>query len=358
MTVAFAVTPKRRRNDALDPVKQGQAVKAAALLKMLDKSGKPITSGAYNALATKVALGSAKPVRLRQKNYPGKPIKQTHSVSTGSAVTWLGNTSTVTTSPITWTSATVGTATVTMTTNAPSTAGATYTQALQQAQAYQAQLAHRHAYTQQQQNALLQLMQSQATQPYVNQAAMLQSLGMGGQANAIAAAQTPPIHSGLCPPAPGVPNPYDQFPVGAWADDQLPPNIILHGKYTVRRGSLFELVLPDGTVLRVDSDGSYKLGHGKAKTMYRGAVRDFNKFLNASDLLEEFIRYVGALGLSKDEFMNLPIDLFIAFLIVRAAETDGEEPPKAEIIMLEDARKRLRQSAKTPVESAQLEMAV
>lgn len=54
--------------------------------------------------------------------------------------------------------------------------------------------------------------------------------------------------------------------------------------------------------------------------------KTFNKFINASDMMEEFIRWCGEEGVKADELMGLPIDLFIKWLVVKACEQDGEEP--------------------------------
>lgn len=54
--------------------------------------------------------------------------------------------------------------------------------------------------------------------------------------------------------------------------------------------------------------------------------RGFNRYVNASDLLEEFILFLGEQGVQKREFMDLPISLFVKWLIIRAMEEDGEEP--------------------------------
>lgn len=61
----------------------------------------------------------------------------------------------------------------------------------------------------------------------------------------------------------------------------------------------------------------------------RPAPREFNRYLNASDLLEEFIRFAGERGADADEILQLPIELFVKWLIIRAAEADQEEPPIA-----------------------------
>lgn len=52
----------------------------------------------------------------------------------------------------------------------------------------------------------------------------------------------------------------------------------------------------------------------------------FNRYVNASDLLEEFIRFLGDEGVRQGEVMSLPVELFIKWLIIKACEHDGEEP--------------------------------
>lgn len=58
----------------------------------------------------------------------------------------------------------------------------------------------------------------------------------------------------------------------------------------------------------------------------RPAPREFNRYLNASDLLEEFIAWLGTEGVRSGEVMDLPIELFVKWVIVRACEADDEEP--------------------------------
>jgi len=52
----------------------------------------------------------------------------------------------------------------------------------------------------------------------------------------------------------------------------------------------------------------------------------FNKYVNASDLLEEFIKFLGDEGVRRAEIMGMPVELFIKWLIIRACEEDEEEP--------------------------------
>lgn len=64
-----------------------------------------------------------------------------------------------------------------------------------------------------------------------------------------------------------------------------------------------------------------------------------NKYLNASDLLEEFMGWVGEDPLlTKRDFAQLPVHLFIQWLIVRAAENDNE-PIQEEKLALERAKR-------------------
>lgn len=52
----------------------------------------------------------------------------------------------------------------------------------------------------------------------------------------------------------------------------------------------------------------------------------FNRYVNASDLLEEFIRFLGENRVHQDQVLELPVDFFVKWLIIRACEEDGEEP--------------------------------
>ena len=56
------------------------------------------------------------------------------------------------------------------------------------------------------------------------------------------------------------------------------------------------------------------------------APRNFNRYINASDLMEEFIQFLGEQKDKKGEVFQLPMELFIKWLIIRACEEDQEEP--------------------------------
>lgn len=55
--------------------------------------------------------------------------------------------------------------------------------------------------------------------------------------------------------------------------------------------------------------------------------RILNKYLNAADLLEDFIKDLAPLGVKQGEVLEIPIELFINWLVVRAAEEDGHDAP-------------------------------
>lgn len=100
----------------------------------------------------------------------------------------------------------------------------------------------------------------------------------------------------------------------------------------VKLDSECEIELPNGTIIDMKADGSYQIIDQDAKIKYKGnPLREFNRYINASDLLEEFVDFVASVGgINKDGFLNLPIELFIRWLIIRAAEADGDDAPEDE----------------------------
>ncbi len=100
----------------------------------------------------------------------------------------------------------------------------------------------------------------------------------------------------------------------------------------------FTLDLPDGSVFHYDR-GKYRIEDAAAKITYSAnRSRDFNRFVNASDLVAEFIEFAAKTAGGPDEpadILKLPLDLFIAFLIVRASEQDSEVPPDVAVAKLD-----------------------
>lgn len=90
--------------------------------------------------------------------------------------------------------------------------------------------------------------------------------------------------------------------------------------------TLGEYLLPDGATLRIAVDGSYAIEDENAKVLYRACrVREFNPYINASDLLEAFITEVGKYdGVNQGDVLALPIEAFINWIILEAAKRDGD----------------------------------
>lgn len=89
-----------------------------------------------------------------------------------------------------------------------------------------------------------------------------------------------------------------------------------------------EYELPDGAKLVVDHQGNYRIEDARAKVTYRANhVREFNPYVNASDLMEAFIRDMRTFGVRQAELLDLPVQLFINWLILNAARQDGEPAP-------------------------------
>lgn len=120
---------------------------------------------------------------------------------------------------------------------------------------------------------------------------------------------------------------YDQYDAG--------PDILRitgDGKIELPKGREVRVPLGDGSTLFVDANGNFRVDDKNAKVIYKAnRVREFNPFVNASDLLAEFLRFVGSLGVKRGEVQTLPLGLFVNWLIIRAAEVDSDPVP-ADII--------------------------
>lgn len=110
--------------------------------------------------------------------------------------------------------------------------------------------------------------------------------------------------------------------------------------YTPQDGRPVTIKMPDGTIIEVAADGSFEIKDKDAKVTYRAnKVREFNRYLNASDLLEKFIRFCGReAAVQKQEMLDLPLKLFIGWLVLEAAKAD-KEPPPDDIKLIPDLRK-------------------
>lgn len=138
-----------------------------------------------------------------------------------------------------------------------------------------------------------------------------------------AAVGTSPTTAGI-----GISSPADFYL--EWADVNL----------EIKDGQKRTVKLPDGTIIETQVDGSYTINDADAKVIYRAnRVREFNRYINASDLLAQFVDFCGnEVRLNRDEMLNLPISLFIGWLILEAAKKDGEPEP-SDIKLIPDLHK-------------------
>lgn len=107
--------------------------------------------------------------------------------------------------------------------------------------------------------------------------------------------------------------------------------------------------LPDGTKINVDKDGNFSVDDKDSKVVYKAnRLREFNKYMNASDLIEEFIKDVGKLGVTQGQLLKIPINALFVWLVAKAAEADGEEPPAdiPKLAMLPEVRDNIAPKCK------------
>lgn len=91
--------------------------------------------------------------------------------------------------------------------------------------------------------------------------------------------------------------------------------------------------LKDGTVIKIDSENNFTIDDSNSKVLYKSnRIREFNRYVNASDLLEEFIKDMGELGARQGNVLEIPIHTFINWLILKAAEQDGDDASDIQLI--------------------------
>jgi len=100
-------------------------------------------------------------------------------------------------------------------------------------------------------------------------------------------------------------------------------------KFSIADGTEVTIDLPNGAVLEVKADGSIKITDVDSKVTYKACgVREFNRFINASDLLQDFIKFLGTKGVKQGQVLDIPVELFINWLVFKAAEQDEDLPPE------------------------------
>lgn len=104
---------------------------------------------------------------------------------------------------------------------------------------------------------------------------------------------------------------------------------VIEDLLTVPKGERLKIALPDGTKIDIDAQGNFRIDDKEAKVVYQAnRQREFNPYLNASDLLARFVEYVGTLGVRRSQVGQLPVLLFINWLVVEAATRDQDPLPE------------------------------
>jgi hypothetical protein len=113
---------------------------------------------------------------------------------------------------------------------------------------------------------------------------------------------------------------YENYPIPIVVKEVEAPVLLLKGQ---------AYKMPNGSVCHIDGDGGFRICDKDAKIIYRAnRVYDFNPFLNASDMLEEYIKELAPHGVRQDQVLKIPIISFINWLVHKAMEKDGEPPPQ------------------------------
>lgn len=100
--------------------------------------------------------------------------------------------------------------------------------------------------------------------------------------------------------------------------------------------------LEDGAKLIIDDKGNYRIEDKNAKITYKSNnVREFNKYINSSDLLADFIADMGKMGADARQVLEIPIQYFIRWLICKSAEQDGEDSTETVPVIANDTVKVL-----------------
>lgn len=105
-------------------------------------------------------------------------------------------------------------------------------------------------------------------------------------------------------------------------------------------GAVRKIMLQDGTIIHIDGKGNYRIEDKDATVIYKAnRMREFNPFVNAGDLLSDFIDYVRKTipGVRRADIPDLPLQLFVHWLILEAATRDGDDAPK-DIVPVPESR--------------------
>jgi len=98
--------------------------------------------------------------------------------------------------------------------------------------------------------------------------------------------------------------------------------------HDVKPNTLLEL--PDGTIIDVKDRHNYTIHDANTQiSREHCTIRAFNRFINASEMLEGFIKDMAPIGIRQDQILKVPVEAFINWLIFKAAESDGDVLPSS-----------------------------
>ena len=119
-------------------------------------------------------------------------------------------------------------------------------------------------------------------------------------------------------------NPATQMENADWIAIQAHPL-----KLDMDKGQdVYSLSMHDGCMINITNEGSWWIDDTNGKRVYnRAPQRGFNPYMNTSDMMEQFMADMAEMGFTQDQFLRLPTEVFINWLILRAAEHDGDEVP-------------------------------
>lgn len=123
---------------------------------------------------------------------------------------------------------------------------------------------------------------------------------------------------------------YDiEWNIQSYPSDELTPDSLVR-----------KIRLQDGTIIHIDGKGNYRIEDKDATVIYKAnRMREFNPFVNAGDLLSDFIDYVRQTipGVRRADIPDLPLQLFVHWLILEAATRDGDDAP-SDIVPVPESR--------------------
>jgi hypothetical protein len=94
-----------------------------------------------------------------------------------------------------------------------------------------------------------------------------------------------------------------------------------------------DIVCRDGTIVSVGARGEATVIKQMQPIQQRfgpspcDPPRNWHPYLGTSDVIEEFLEHARTKGMTQEEFVVMPMKVFLNWLVVQSARRDGEAPP-------------------------------